>query len=111
MIKSPIFFDVILPVCVSGAFCGFFLLLILSRVLFDYMERNYSNLLPRTDSQTFWVDQDMAMAFVGDIWALTRSGRFRQLPSRFWRGMFWLNATVGGITIASLLTLFVAFLS
>ncbi|KAF0814857.1 hypothetical protein IGB42_00913 [Andreprevotia sp. IGB-42] len=109
MIKSPLFLDVVLPLCVSGSLIGFFLMLILSRILYDYVQRHYGNLLAPTESQTMWVDQDMAMAFVGDVWALTRRRDFRVIASPFWRGLFWVNAGVGLIAMLALITLCAAF--
>ncbi|WP_028452117.1 hypothetical protein [Chitinilyticum aquatile] len=104
------FDDVILPACVVTAFAGFFLLLAISRILYDYIERNYGLMLNKTLSSTFWVDQDMAMAYVGDIWALTRSGEYRRIESPFWRGLFAVNAAIGLATSTALVVLILGFL-
>jgi len=109
MIKSPIFLDVILPACVSAGFLGFLALLVLSRLLYDYVQKHYSDMLAPTHSQSFWVDQDMAMAFIGDVWTLTRQRSFRRIASPFWRGLFWVNAVVGALTTVALAVLCLSF--
>ncbi|MBE9610256.1 hypothetical protein [Chitinilyticum piscinae] len=110
MTAPGFFVDVVLPACVSTALGGFFLMLILSRLLYDYVERNYCTLFERTQSQTWWVDQDQAMAFVGDIWALTRSGRYRRIDSTAIRLLFGINAIIGALTISALAVLALGFL-
>ncbi|SMC29355.1 hypothetical protein SAMN02745857_03782 [Andreprevotia lacus DSM 23236] len=110
MIKSPIFVDIVLPTCIAVGFVGFFLVLILSRLLYDYVRNNYGNLIESTQSQTMWVDQDMAGAFIGDVWALTRRRGFLVIESAFWRGLFWVNAVVGGATIVAVTVICAAFL-
>ncbi|WP_028454250.1 hypothetical protein [Chitinilyticum litopenaei] len=110
MAASGLFIDIVLPVCIVTAFGGFFLLLGLSRLLYDYVERNYGTMLNKTQSISFMVDQDLAMAYVGDIWRLTRTGHFRRIESGLWRGLFTVNALIGILTTVALLVLALGFL-
>ncbi|SMC29353.1 hypothetical protein SAMN02745857_03781 [Andreprevotia lacus DSM 23236] len=111
MITSPLFINYVLPVCISVGLGGFLSLLVLSRLLYDHVQRHHANLMDATRSQSFWLDQDQSMAFIADIWTMTRDGSFHRVQSPFWRVLFGVNAVIGGLMVLAMLVVCIGFVS
>ncbi|WP_028451447.1 hypothetical protein [Chitinilyticum aquatile] len=109
MVPSGIFVDVLLPACIIGSLGGFLLYVLLSRLLYDYVDEHYHDMLPKIRT-SIYVDPDDVGAYMATIWAITRTGQYRRVESTFWRRLFVVNGIVGLILALSLLTICAAFI-
>ncbi|WP_148716712.1 hypothetical protein [Chitinolyticbacter meiyuanensis] len=68
---------------------------LLARMIYDYISRNYGDLLPQRDT---WVQgDDIAMGFVTTLSHINRTGGWRRIESAFWRRLYVLNRALGWI--------------
>lgn len=109
MIRSGIFVDLILPACIVTGLACFLLYTVLSRFLYDYVDRHYADMLEKPAGVNF-VDSEGMGSFMGSVWFLTRSGRYRHISSKPIRLLFLVNAGIGALLILSTLIICGAFL-
>ncbi|TJZ78881.1 hypothetical protein [Chitiniphilus eburneus] len=92
--------DNVVPLLIAAAIVCLVCYTLVARVLFDYISRNYGDLLPKRES---WVHgDDIAMGFVTTLGDISRSGTWRRIESSFWRRLFVANKVIGWVGVLSL---------
>ncbi|MBE9607973.1 hypothetical protein [Chitinilyticum piscinae] len=109
MAQPGVFLDVILPICIVTGLAGFLLYALVSRLLYDYVDEHYNDMLDKPKG-SLYADPEELGAYMGSIWLLTRTGRFRRILSRPVRVLFWLNGLIGALMVGSTLIICLAFL-
>ncbi|HSC80441.1 MAG TPA: hypothetical protein VLC08_08815 [Chitinolyticbacter sp.] len=87
------FVDTVVPALIVTSIVCLVGYALLARLVYDYIARNYGDLLPQRDT---WVQgDDIAMGFVTALGHINRTGGWRRIESTLWRRLYLLNRALG----------------
>ncbi|UXY16749.1 hypothetical protein N8I74_06935 [Chitiniphilus purpureus] len=98
----------VVPALIGTAVLCLLLYVLLARLLFDYIARNYGDLLPKRE--TWMHGDDIAMGFITTLGDIGRSGNWRRIAHPFWRRLFVANRVIGWVGTLALMVFLAGFL-